>query len=182
MPRLISGQPGYEELASVDRSSTGMSPSLPPPTGAELDGHAAGGSTPAVQAGSAGLPSHQQAPLRTQLQTMSTKQLRELAVEKFISQDEIEDARDSEAPKPALIALIQKNDAELQKNDADLQAMSLKQLRQRATTDGIDDDAIEVSPIVPLLLPSTCDCQVRVPRPSLGVSSCFSSISRAPAA
>ena len=118
---------------------------------------------------------------------MSTKQLRELAVEKFISQDEIEDARDSEAPKPALIALIQKNDAALQKNDADLQAMSLKQLRQRATTDGIDNDAIEVSPILPLLLPSTCDCPVRVPRVRLGVSSrlpsCFSSISRrAPAA
>jgi hypothetical protein len=73
----------------VDRSSTGMSPSLPPPTGAELDGHAAGGSN-----------------------------------------------------------------AELQKNDADLQAMPLKQLRQRATTDGIDDDAIEVSPILPLLLPA----------------------------
>ena len=39
MPRLISGQPGYAELDSVDRSSVGMSPGLPTtgPIGAELD-------------------------------------------------------------------------------------------------------------------------------------------------
>jgi hypothetical protein len=78
-------------------------------------------------------------PLEAELAQLSPKELRERAVAAGIDHHQIENARDADAPKPALIALILANSG----LESELARLSLKELRARAEADGVDKDQIE---------------------------------------
>jgi hypothetical protein len=78
-------------------------------------------------------------PLEAELAQLSPKELRERAVAAGIDHHQIENARDADAPKPALIALILANSG----LESELARLSLKELRTRAEADGVDKDQIE---------------------------------------
>eukprot|EP01044_Picomonas_judraskeda_P004388 COSAG03_NODE_385_length_8317_cov_7.240813_7_plen_104_part_00 len=64
-----------------------------------------------------------------------------------VSQDAIEEARDNDEPKLAIIALIKatvaRNEAKQRAHAAELQQLKLPELRKRAVAAGVDLDALE---------------------------------------
>ena len=74
---------------------------------------------------------------------MTVKELRLVAARKGISDDAIEDARDGQAPREELIALIQAHNTTPDPAPSDYGSMTVGELRELASTKGIAHEAIE---------------------------------------
>ena len=85
--------------------------------------------------------------LDLELQQLKLPELRKRAAAAGVSHDAIEEARDSDEPKPAIIVLIKataaRNAAKQRAQAAELQQLKLPELRKRAAAAGVDPDALE---------------------------------------
>jgi hypothetical protein len=85
--------------------------------------------------------------LRDELSCLKLKVLRKRASDEGISEDEVEDAIDSDEPKAALIDLLVERHASKSTQDSDVQSelrgMSVRDLRARAKEAGIDQDEVD---------------------------------------
>lgn len=85
--------------------------------------------------------------LDLELQQLKLPELRKRAAAAGVSQDAIEEARDNDEPKLAIIALIKatvaRNEAKQRAQAAELQQLKLPELRKRAVAAGVDPDALE---------------------------------------
>ena len=85
--------------------------------------------------------------LDLELQQLKLPELRKRAAAAGVSHDAIEEARDSDEPKPAIIALIKaaaaRNAAKQRAQVAEMQQLTLPELRKRAAAAGVDPDALE---------------------------------------
>lgn len=85
--------------------------------------------------------------LDLELQQLKLPELRKRAAAAGVSQDAIEEARDNDEPKLAIIALIKatvaRNEAKQRAQAAELQQLKLPELRKRAVAAGVDLDALE---------------------------------------
>ena len=85
--------------------------------------------------------------LDLELQQLKLPELRKRAAAAGVSQDAIEEARDDDELKLAIIALIKatvaRNEAKQRAQAAELQQLKLPELRKRAVAAGVDPDALE---------------------------------------
>ena len=107
--------------------------------------------------------------MRTQLMGLSVGELRQRAAADGCEESQIEDARDAKDPRSELIDLIMEQaskappQVDLGALRVELSLLSVKNLRERATTAGVDVDALEeardahdpVQAIIELILAST---------------------------